>query len=163
MVPPLRSVEPEVRLRAGARRADQPEVTTADTNHLSDVLDGFVNGTVAVEDALLVSADGVGLAVSDGLPSAVADQFGAIAAGLVSLTSGAARCFAEDRAQRAVIELDRSYLLVSSINDRAVLGVVARKDADVGLVAYEMSLVAERLAPELTAARVAGLQNTLSV
>lgn len=134
-----------------------------DSNDVSAALDRFVDSTVGVEDALLVSADGVGLAVSDCLPAAVADQFGAIAAGLVSLTGAAARCFAEDRAQRVVIELDRSYLLVSAVTDRVVLGVVARKDADIGLVAYEMTLVAQRLAPELTPELVAGMQNTLSV
>ena len=121
-----------------------------------------MSSTVGVEDALLVSADGVGLAVSDGLPAAMADQFGAIAAGLVSLTRGAARCFADDRAERVVIELEHSYLLVIEVTDWAVLGVVARTDADIGLVAYEMDLVAGRLAPGLTAELVAGLQNTLS-
>lgn len=137
-------------------------MTTAETRPVADALDRFVNDTIGVEDALLVSADGVGLAVSDELPSAVADQFGAIAAGLVSLTRGAARCFADERAERVVIELGRSNLLVSEVNDRAVLGVVARKDADIGPIAEEMSLLADRLAPALTAERVAGMQNTLA-
>ena len=106
-------------------------MTTGDSKRVADLLDRFVAGTVGVEDALLVSADGVGLAVSDGLPAAVADQFGAVAAGLVSLTRGAARCFAEERAKGVVIELDQSYLLVSEVTERAVLGVVARADADI--------------------------------
>ena len=138
-------------------------MTTGDSKRVADLLDRFVAGTVGVEDALLVSADGVGLAVSDGLPAAVADQFGAVAAGLVSLTRGAARCFAEERAKGVVIELDQSYLLVSEVTERAVLGVVARADADIGLLDYEMTLVAERLAPRLTPHVVARLQNTLAV
>ena len=138
-------------------------MTSTGTSNVVDALDRFVSGTVGVDDALLVSADGVGLASSDGLPAAVADQFGAIAAGLVSLTRGAARCLADDRVDRVVVELERSHLLVAEVTDRAVLGVIARKDADVGLVAYEMTLVAERLAPDLTPEAVAGMQITLSV
>ncbi len=138
-------------------------MTSTGTSNVVDALDRVVSGTVGVDDALLVSADGVGLASSDGLPAAVADQFGAIAAGLVSLTRGAARCLADDRVDRVVVELERSHLLVAEVTDRAVLGVIARKDADVGLVAYEMTLVAERLAPDLTPEAVAGMQITLSV
>lgn len=133
-------------------------MSTADTSYVGDVVDRFVHDTVGVTDALVVSADGVGLALSDGLPAAVAEPFGAIVAGLVSLTRGAARCFAEDRAERVVIELDESYLLVSEITAWAVLGVVARTDADIGLVAYEMTLVAERLAPELSSELVAAIR-----
>ncbi len=138
-------------------------MSTPDSSYVAEVLDRFVQETVGVDDALLVSADGVGLAVSDGLPAAVAEPFGAIAAGLVSLTRGAARCFAEDRAERVVIELNQSYLLVSEVTAWAVLGVVVRTDADIGLVAYETTLVAERLAPELSAELVAEMRTALSV
>jgi len=138
-------------------------VSIPDSSYVAEVLDRFVQETVGVDDALLVSADGVGLAVSDGLPAAVAEPFGAIAAGLVSLTRGAARCFAEDRAERVVIELNQSYLLVSEVTAWAVLGVVVRTDADIGLVAYETTLVAERLAPELSAELVAEMRTALSV
>ncbi len=138
-------------------------MSTPDSSYVAEVLDRFVQETVGVDDALLVSADGVGLAASDGLPAAVAEPFGAIAAGLVSLTRGAARCFAEDRAERVVIELNQSYLLVSEVTAWAVLGVVVRTDADIGLVAYETTLVAERLAPELSAELVAEMRTALSV
>jgi predicted regulator of Ras-like GTPase activity (Roadblock/LC7/MglB family) len=126
-------------------------------------LDNFVSETVGVEDALAVSADGIRLAVSDGLPEAMADQFGAITSGLASLTLGAARCFAEDSVHRVIIEMDRSYLLIVNITHGAVLGVVARKDADIGLVAYEMTLLAERAGQVLTPDLIVELKNTLSV
>ncbi len=127
------------------------------------LLDNFVAETVGVEDALAVSADGIRLAISEGLPEAIADQFGAITSGLASLTLGAARCFAEDNVHRVIIEMDRSYLLIVNITHGAVLGVVARKDADIGLVAYEMTLFAERAGQVLTPDLIAELKNTLSV
>jgi predicted regulator of Ras-like GTPase activity (Roadblock/LC7/MglB family) len=138
-------------------------MTASDTQQFSFLLDNFVSETVGVEDALAVSADGIRLAVSDGLPEAMADQFGAITSGLASLTLGAARCFAEDSVHRVIIEMDRSYLLIVNITHGAVLGVVARKDADIGLVAYEMTLLAERAGQVLTPDLIVELKNTLSV
>ena len=138
-------------------------MTTSETDQFSFLLDNFVAETVGVEDALAVSADGIRLAVSDGLPEAMADQFGAITSGLSSLTLGAARCFAEDNVHRVIIEMDRSYLLIVTITHGAVLGVVARKDADIGLVAYEMTLFAERAGQVLTPDLIAEMKNTLTV
>ena len=138
-------------------------MTASDTQQFSFLLDNFVSETVGVEDALAVSADGIRLAVSDGLPEAMADQFGAITSGLASLTLGAARCFAEDSVHRVIIEMDRSYLLIVNITHGCVLGVVARKDADIGLVAYEMTLLAERAGQVLTPDLIVELKNTLSV
>lgn len=138
-------------------------MSQTDSEQFSWLLDNFVTATVGVEDALAVSADGIKLAASDGLPSATADQFGAITSGLASLTLGAARCFAEDKVHRVIIEMDRSYLLIVNITHGSVLGVVARKDADIGLVAYEMTVFAERAGRVLTPELISELKNTLSV
>lgn len=138
-------------------------MTNSGSQQFGFLLDNFVSETVGVEDALAVSADGIRLAMSDGLPDAIADQFGAITSGLASLTLGAARCFAEDNVHRVIIEMDRSYLLIVNITHGSVLGVVASKEADIGLVAYEMTLFAERAGQVLTPDLIAELKNTLSV
>ncbi len=138
-------------------------MSQTETEQFSWLLDNFVAATVGVEDALAVSADGIKLAASEGLPTATADQFGAITSGLASLTLGAARCFAEDVVHRVIIEMDRSYLLIVNITHGSVLGVVARKDADIGLVAYEMTVFAERAGRVLTPELISELKNTLSV
>lgn len=138
-------------------------MSQSDSEQFSWLLDNFVTATVGVEDALAVSADGIKLAASEGLPTATADQFGAITSGLASLTLGAARCFAEDVVHRVIIEMDRSYLLIVNITHGSVLGVVARKDADIGLVAYEMTVFAERAGRVLTPELISELKNTLSV
>ena len=138
-------------------------MSQSNSEQFSWLLDNFVTGTVGVEDALAVSADGIKLASSDGLPTATADQFGAITSGLASLTLGAARCFAEDVVHRVIIEMERSYLLIVNITHGSVLGVVARKDADIGLVAYEMTVFAERAGRVLTPELISELKNTLTV
>ncbi|MGH1502932.1 MAG: roadblock/LC7 domain-containing protein [Acidimicrobiales bacterium] len=134
-----------------------------DAEQFSWLLDNFVAETAGVEDALAVSADGIKLAASQGLPRATADQFGAITSGLASLTLGAARCFAEDAVHRVMIEMDRSYLLIVNIAHGSVLGVLARKDADIGFVAYEMTMFAERAGRVLTPELISELKNTLAV
>ncbi|MFT7599813.1 MAG: putative regulator of Ras-like GTPase activity (Roadblock/LC7/MglB family) [Acidimicrobiales bacterium] len=138
-------------------------MSDSDTEQFAWLLDNFVVETVGVDDALAVAADGMKLAASEGLPEATADQFGAITSGLGSLTLAAARCFAEDNVHRMIIEMDRSYLLIVNMTHGAVLGVVARKDADIGLIVYEMTLLAERAGRVLTPQLIGELKNSLAV
>ncbi len=138
-------------------------MTRTDTEQFSWLVNNFVTETPGVEDAIAVSADGIKLAASAGLPRATADQFGAITSGLSSLTLGAARCFAEDAVHRVVIEMDRHYLLIVNINHGSILGVVATKESDIGAVAYEMTIFAERASRVLTPELITSLKNTLSI
>ncbi len=52
----------------------------------------FTKNTPGVAHAMVVSADGLPVAVSERLDRGRADQVAAIASGLASLTQGAARC-----------------------------------------------------------------------
>ncbi len=125
------------------------------------LLNNFVETTDGVLHALAVSADGIKLASSQSLPSANADQFAAITAGLSSLIHGAATCFGETHVERAMIEMGGSFLLISNISHGAVFGVLAAKTADLGAVAYEMTVFAERAGTVLTPQLIADLQNTI--
>jgi predicted regulator of Ras-like GTPase activity (Roadblock/LC7/MglB family) len=49
-----------------------------------------------------------------------------------------------------MIEMRRGFLLVSSISDGSVLGVVAEGGCDLGLVGYEISTLADRFGTLLT-------------
>ena len=125
------------------------------------LLNNFVASTDGVHHALAVSADGIKLATSENLPDQNADQFAAITACLSSLIHGAANCFGESSVERVMIEMGASFLLISNVSHGAVLGVIARKDADLGSVAYEMTLCAERSGSVLSPALIAELQNSL--
>ncbi len=46
--------------------------------------------------------------------------------------------------------MDRGLLLVMSVSDGSSLAVLAAADCDLGLVAYEMALLAERTGRALT-------------
>jgi predicted regulator of Ras-like GTPase activity (Roadblock/LC7/MglB family) len=118
----------------------------------------FVRGTPGVAHAVVVSADGLCLASSEGFPPDRADQLAAVAAGLLSLTVGASRVFEGGAVTQTVVEMQRGLLLVMAISDGSVLAVLASSDCDMGLVAYQMTMLVERAGQVLTPALRAELQ-----
>jgi len=85
----------------------------------------FVRQVPGVAHAVVVSADGLLLAGSQGLPRDRAEQLSAVSSGLVSLTQGAARCFEAGGVNQTVVEMDRGYLFLMSISDGSCLAVLA--------------------------------------
>jgi predicted regulator of Ras-like GTPase activity (Roadblock/LC7/MglB family) len=102
--------------------------------------------TARVPDAAhtaVVSADGVPLAISDGIPGYLAEQLAAITSGLASLMQGAARIFEAGLSTQAFVEMEGGLMIVKSISDGSSLCVLAAPDCDIELVSYEMSLLVE--------------------
>ncbi len=126
------------------------------------LLSRFVEQTPGVSDAVCVSSDGLLMAMSTDLDRARADQFAAIAAGLTSLSLGASRCFGYGEVDQVMVEMSTGFLFVASISDGSCLGVLSTKDADVGLVGYEMTLLVERFGSVLTPQVRAGLRSVLA-
>jgi predicted regulator of Ras-like GTPase activity (Roadblock/LC7/MglB family) len=93
----------------------------------------------------VVSRDGLRLAASDRIDIGLADQLAAISSGLVSLAQGAARAFAAEPVQQTIVEMAGGYLFVSSISEGAVLAVFADRYCDIGMIGYEMTLLATRV------------------
>ena len=112
----------------------------------------FTARVADVAHAVVVSADGVPLAVSEGIPPFFADQLAAITAGLVSLMQGAARIFAAGQPTQALVEMEGGLLLVKAISDGSSLAILASPDCDTDLVAYEMTRMVEAVGEVLTPA-----------
>ncbi|GHF43379.1 hypothetical protein FHX82_001996 [Amycolatopsis bartoniae] len=110
----------------------------------------FVRRVPGAAHAVVVSADGLLLSASDGLPKDRADQLSAVASGLVSLTFGAARCFEAGNVNQTVVEMERGYLFLMSISDGSSLAVLASPNCDIGTVAYEMTLLVDRVGQQMT-------------
>ncbi|MDQ3406012.1 MAG: roadblock/LC7 domain-containing protein [Actinomycetota bacterium] len=121
----------------------------------------FVRQVPGAAHAVVVSADGLLLASSQGLPRDRAEQLSAVASGLVSLTAGAARCFEAGGVNQTVVEMDRGYLFLMSISDGSCLAVLAAPNCDIGLVAYEMTLLVERVGQQMTPELRAQLQGAV--
>jgi uncharacterized protein len=112
----------------------------------------FVSTVPGVAHAVVVSSDGLPLAASAGFPADRADQLAAIASGLVSLTQGAARVFEGGAVNQTIVEMQRGLMLIMSISDGSCLAVLAAPDCDMGLVAYQMTLMVDRAGQVLTPA-----------
>jgi len=123
---------------------------TSSAQDLNWLITNFVERVPAVAHAIVVSADGLPLAFSDGFPVDRADQLAAVASGLASLTQGAARVFEAGAVLQTVVEMEGGLLLVMAISNGSSLAVLAAAQCDMGLVAYEMTLLVERVGRVLT-------------
>lgn len=125
-------------------------MTTPQPRDLGWLLSSFTDETAGVSHAIAVSADGLLLAASRDLPRDRADQLAAIAAGLVSLTQGAAGLLEAGTVLQNVVEMDGGFLFLMSMNDGAALAALAGRDCDVGQVGYAMTVLVERVGTVLT-------------
>jgi predicted regulator of Ras-like GTPase activity (Roadblock/LC7/MglB family) len=136
-------------------------MTNQSDGGLGFILDAFVAETPGVTYAQTVSADGMDLAASTGLGQTERDTFAAIASGLASLTDSAVDTFGLGAVNRQIIEASSGWILLSRISTTAAMGVVAEPSADLGLIGYEMTLLAKRLGDVLSPELIDQLKNAL--
>jgi uncharacterized protein len=117
---------------------------------LNWLITNFVERVASVAHAIVVSSDGLPMAYSQGFPADRVDQLAAVTSGLTSLTQGASRVFEGGAVTQTVVEMQRGLLIVMAISDGSSLAVLAAADCDMGLVAYEMALLVERVGSALT-------------
>jgi uncharacterized protein len=117
---------------------------------LNWLISAFADRVPSVAHALVVSSDGLPLAFSHGLPPERVDQLAAVASGLTSLVEGAARIFGGGAVDQTVVEMRQGLLIVMSVTGGSTLAVLATSECDMGLVAYEMALLADRTWRALT-------------
>jgi predicted regulator of Ras-like GTPase activity (Roadblock/LC7/MglB family) len=112
----------------------------------------FTTRVADVAHAVVVSADGVPLAVSEGIPEVFVGQLAAITSGLTSLMQGAARLFEAGLPTRALVEMEGGLMFVMSISDGSILAVLAAPECDADQVSYEMTMLVEAVGDVLTPA-----------
>jgi predicted regulator of Ras-like GTPase activity (Roadblock/LC7/MglB family) len=110
----------------------------------------FTSRVPDIAHAVVISADGVPLALSVGIPAEHAGQLAAITAGLTSLMHGAAQVFEGGETVQALVEMEGGLFLVKAISDGSSLAVLATPQCDTDLVAYEMTLLVEAVGEVLT-------------
>lgn len=121
-----------------------------EARNLGWLLDTFVRQASGVREAVVLSADGLPMAASEGVARESAERFAAVASGLIGLAHGAAGRFGGGRVNEVIIEMEHAFLLVTSISDGSSLAAVADAGCDIGLVGYEMAVFGERAGPVLT-------------
>jgi uncharacterized protein len=123
-----------------------------DRRQLDWLLVDFAQSTPGVIHALVVSGDGLPLAASQLVDARLADHMAAVTSGLVSLAQGVARSLAAEPMRQTVIEMGGGYLFVTPVSRASSLAVVADLQCDMGMVGYEMTLLAARVGHVLTPA-----------
>ena len=134
---------------------------TVRSGQLDWLLVEFVRETPGVVHAVVVSGDGLRLATSPGVGTALGDQLAAAASGLVSLARGTAQLLGAGALSQTILEMAGGYLFVTSVSQGATLAVYSERRCDIGLVGYEMALLVARAGDVLTPAIRAELQAAL--
>jgi uncharacterized protein len=125
------------------------------------LLSQFAANTPEVTDAIAVSADGLLIAVSHALDRANADRLAAITSAIMSLAQGASSVYELGLPNKIIIDLEGGYLLVSSISMGAMLGVLASREANLGNLAYEMAVFANRAGEVISPQLIEELKDTV--
>ena len=126
---------------------------TVDGRQLDWLLVDFIRSTAGTRHALVVSADGLRLAASQAIDEDLGDQLAAVTSGLLSLAQGVARSFDAGTVRQTIVEMAGGYLFLTSISEGSMLAVFAERSCDMGMIGYEMTLLAARVGHMLSPAR----------
>ncbi|MFG2136362.1 roadblock/LC7 domain-containing protein [Streptomyces sp. NPDC048650] len=123
---------------------------------LNWLLDELVERVGSIRKALILSSDGLATGASKDLTREDGEHLAAVASGFHSLAKGVGRHFDAGRVRQTLVELDDAFLFVSAAGDGSCLAVLADAESDVGLIAYEMTLLVKRVGTHLGAAPRSG-------
>ena len=123
------------------------------------LLDTFTQTTAGVVEAIAVSSDGLLMAMSGVKDRSNAERLAAVVSGMTSLAGGVSTSYALGTLNRVIVDMADGYLLITSISSGSVLGVIADRTANLGTVAYEMTLFASRAGAALTPTLIIELKN----
>ena len=124
---------------------------TDTTGQLSWLLDNLVDQVERVQQALILSRDGLVVAASRGLAPEDSEHQSALAAELQSLARGAGQHFRTGQVRQTIIEMDSAFLFVMAAGRGTCLAVLTAADPNVGLIAYEMAMLVRRMGKYLAA------------
>jgi len=123
-------------------------------SELDWLLDDLVKRVAGADRAVVLSSDGLLIGRSGNLSEEDAEHLSAVASAFQSLARGTGRHFGGGNVRQTMVEMDHAFLFVTAAGRGACL--LAREDADMGLVAYEMNLMVKRVGQVLTSAPRSG-------
>jgi predicted regulator of Ras-like GTPase activity (Roadblock/LC7/MglB family) len=134
---------------------------SAEAKTFNWLLGSFATRTAGVQEAIVVSSDGLLMAKSSKRDRADSDRLAAVVSGMASLAAGASDWYRLGALNRVVVDMGDGYLVVTSISRGSALGVIASKAANLGTVAYEMTLFGTRAGVSLTPGLIAELKSAV--
>ena len=124
----------------------------ADTaGQLSWLLDSLVGRVEPVRQALVLSRDGLVVAMSQNMGREDADHLSALAAGVQSLARGTGRHFRGGEVRQTIIEMEHAFLFIITAGKGTCLAVLTSAEPNVGVIAYEMAMLVRRMGKYLAA------------
>ncbi|MFI7321287.1 roadblock/LC7 domain-containing protein [Streptomyces venezuelae] len=114
------------------------------------LLDDLTQRMEHVRHALVLSNDGLVTAASSDLKREDAEHLAAVSSGLYSLAKGSGRHFHAGNVRQTMIEFDDAVLFVTAAGEGSCLCVLSTAEADMGQVAYEMTLLVNRVGEHLS-------------
>jgi uncharacterized protein len=121
----------------------------SETPSLDWLLDDLVARVPSARQAVVLSVDGLLTGQSNNLPTAEAEHLAAVAAGFSGLARTAGRHFRGGAVRQTIVEMETAFLFITSAGQGSCLAVLADADSDIGLIAYEMAMLVERIGPNL--------------
>ena len=118
---------------------------TDTTGQLSWLLDSMVDQVEHVQQAIILSRDGLVVASSQGLAREDSDHLSALAAGVQSLARGTGRHFQGGEVRQTIIEMEFAFLFIIAAGKGTCLAVLTSAEPNVGLIAYEMAMLVRRM------------------
>jgi len=115
------------------------------TGQLSWLLDSLIGRLEHVQQALVLSRDGLVVAASQNMSREDSDHLSALAAGVQSLARGAGRQFSGGEVRQTIIEMEYAFLFVTAAGQGTCLAVLTSAEANMGVTAYEMAMLVRRM------------------
>lgn len=136
---------------------------TSRAGDLKWLLNDLVTRVPEAQNAIVLSEDGLLMAGSAGLSQDDAEHLAAVASGYQSLSRGAGRMFGGGPVRQTIVEMESAFLFVTAAGRGACLAVISSAESDIGLIAYEMAVLVQRVGASLSTSQRGGLPLTESV
>ncbi len=115
------------------------------TERLTDALRAMQSSTADIEASAVVSVDG--LIIASALPAgSEEDRVAAMSAAMLSLGERIAHELGRGQLEQVYVRGDKGYVILKSVGEEAVLTVLARSNAKLGLIFLEMDRAVKSLA-----------------
>lgn len=121
------------------------------------LLDDLTGRVPEIEKVVMLSRDGLAVSSSSSLSREDAERLAAIAAGFYSLARGSAASLGGDQTRHIIVEMTGKFLLVAAAGPDGCIAAVAGAGARLGIIVYEITLLARRAVAYLPGPRRAGL------
>jgi predicted regulator of Ras-like GTPase activity (Roadblock/LC7/MglB family) len=126
-------------------------MTGGSVHELDWLLNNLTASVDGVQNAVILSPDGLPLGRSPGLSPTDADTLAALSAGVQSLAHGTGRKFGSGDVVQTTIEMDSAILFITPAGRGTCVALLADADADHGLIAYELAVLVKRVGQHMIA------------